>query len=129
MADAPYLVALALVEQQGRRSLPLIGRSLPAATAADADPGETGCTLALSLLLRLWQRSDEVPLRRAIGPDSLLLLEMPLAEMTERLPGLKASWIAAGDTEALRRGLQDLASRGWRISIAKYEPIRFSEWC
>ena len=27
MADAPYLVALALVEQEGRRALPLTGRS------------------------------------------------------------------------------------------------------
>ena len=35
MADAPYLVALALVEISGKRALPLTGRS-QAATAAEA---------------------------------------------------------------------------------------------
>ena len=67
MADSPYLVALALIEQDGRRSLPLTGKSQPAAAAAASDPGETGRSLALELLLRIWQRSDDGPLRRACG--------------------------------------------------------------
>ena len=54
MAESPYLVALALAEQEGRRILPLTGKSRPAALLP-ADPGEEGRTLALELLLRLWQ--------------------------------------------------------------------------
>ena len=128
MADSPYLVALALIEQDGRRSLPLTGKSQPAAAAAASDPGETGRSLALELLLRIWQRSDDGLLRRAAGPDSLLLVELPLEVMSEHLPVLKANWIASGDTPALLAGLQGLVIRGWRIHVAKYEPVSFPSW-
>ena len=128
MADNPYLVALALIEQDGRRSLPLTGKSQSAAAAAASDPGETGRGLALELLLRIWQRSDDGPLRRAAGPDSLLLVELPLEVMSEQLPVLKANWIATGDTAALLDGLKTLVQRGWRIHFAKYEPVSFPSW-
>ncbi|MCX5968568.1 MAG: hypothetical protein NTV57_13190, partial [Cyanobacteria bacterium] len=83
MADAPYLVALALVDKGGLRALPLAGKSQSAAAAQAQDPGEDGHTLALELLLRLWQGSDELPLRRAAGEPSLLLVELPLELMSE----------------------------------------------
>jgi len=79
MADAPYLVALALVELQGQRALPLTGKSQAAAASQAPDPGDQGRTLALELLLRLWQRSDAGALQRVAGEESLLLLEIPLA--------------------------------------------------
>ena len=40
MADAPYLVALALVEIAGNRALPLTGKSQAAAAADAVDPGD-----------------------------------------------------------------------------------------
>lgn len=128
MAEAPYLVALALVHQQGQRALPLTGKSQPAGAASADDPGAAGETLALELLLRLWQRSDEGALQRAAGDDSLLLVELPLEVMSDQLPLLKAQWLAGGDTAALLRSLKELVIRGWRISIAKYEPVTFSSW-
>jgi hypothetical protein len=128
MADAPYLVALALMEQDGRRSLPLSGKSQPATAATTAGPGDNGRSLALELLLRLWQRSDDGALRRAAGPESLLLVELPLELMSEHLPVLKANWIATGDTTALLDGLKKLVIRGWRIQVAKYEPVSFPSW-
>jgi hypothetical protein len=128
MAESPYLVALALVEFAGRRALPLTGKSLSMAAAEASDPGETGRSLALELLLRLWQRSEEGPLQRAAGDVSLLLVEMPLDKMTEQLPRLKADWILDGDTAALLAGLEALAMRGWRVAFAKYEPVRFIPW-
>jgi hypothetical protein len=67
MAEAPYLVALALLEQEGKRALPLNGKSLAVAAAEAPDPGDDGRTLVLELLLRLWQRSEEGALRRAAG--------------------------------------------------------------
>ncbi|MEI6032035.1 MAG: hypothetical protein WCQ20_12865 [Synechococcaceae cyanobacterium ELA739] len=128
MADAPYLVALALVDKGGQRSLPLAGKSLSAAAAAAGDPGEDGRTLALELLLRLWQGSDEQPLRRAAGDPSLLLVELPLEVMSEQLPILKAQWIASGDTPAFLARLQAVVGRAWRITIARYEPLTFVPW-
>ena len=128
MANAPYLVALSLVELDGKRALPLTGKTQSAAGAEANDPGDDGRTLALELLLRLWQRSDEGPLQRAAAHNSLLLIEIPLEVMSEQLPLLKASWLASGDTAAFEASLQALVIRGWRIGIAKYEPVSFSPW-
>ena len=135
MANAPYLVALALVEFDGKRALPLTGKtqsaaaaSAPAENAPAQDPGDDGRTLALELLLRLWQRSDGGPLQRAAGDSSLLLIEIPLDVMSEQLPLLKASWLASGDTAAFETSLKALVIRGWRMGIAKYEPVSFSPW-
>ena len=38
MADAPYLIALALLEQQGERAMPLQGKSLREPLPDDGDP-------------------------------------------------------------------------------------------
>jgi hypothetical protein len=128
MANAPYLVALALVELDCKRALPLTGKTQSAAAAEAQDPGDDGRTLALELLLRLWQRSDGGPLQRAAADSSLLLIEIPLDVMSEQLPLLKASWLATGDTAAFEASLKALVIRGWRMGIAKYEPVSFSPW-
>jgi len=128
MADAPYLIALAMVEFSGQRALPLTGKS-QSLNAADADdPGDDGRTLALELLLRLWQRSDDGPLKRAAGEASLLLVELPMEVMSEQLPLLKANWLAGGETALLLSSIENLAIRTWRITIAKYEPVSFIAW-
>ena len=128
MADAPYLVALALMEIGGKRALPLSGRSQPASAAEASDPGDVGRTLALELLLRLWQRSDEGAIQRAAGENSLLLVELPLELMSDKLPLLKARWISDGDTAAFQEALKGLALRGWRIVFEKYEPVSYQLW-
>ena len=128
MADTPYLVALALVEIQGQRALPLNGKSQTAAALEAAEPGDDGRTLALELLLRLWQRSDAGALQRIAGEESLLLLEIPMEVMSEKLPVIKANWLAGGETAKLLASLAGLSLRAWRITIAKYEPISFHSW-
>jgi hypothetical protein len=128
MAEASYLVALALLEIGGKRALPLAGRSQSASALAADDPGEDGRSLALELLLRLWQRSDEGPIQRAAGENSLLLVEMPLDLMSEQLPLLKASWLSGGDTEEVLEKLKALVQRGWRIVFVKYEPVGYQRW-
>ena len=55
MADRPYLVALALLEQEGKRSLPLNGKSRSGRPAS------------------------------AAGDQSLLLLELPLEALVDAL--------------------------------------------
>jgi hypothetical protein len=127
MADLPYLVALALVDQEGRRALPLNGKSLRVAAELE-DPGDDGRTLALELLLRVWQRSEVGALRRAAGDASLLLVQLPLEVMQERLPLLKAAWLAGGETEAFLNDLGSLAIRAWRVAIARHEPVGFTPW-
>jgi len=128
MADAPYLVALALLERGGQRALPLSGQSQGAEAAASEEPGSLGHSLALGLLLRLWQQSAATPLRRIDSPASLLLVELPLEQMSERLPQLKADWLNSGDTAAFHRALAELALSGWTVEQEPRGPLRFQAW-
>ena len=126
MAEAPYLIALALLEQDGRRAMPLQGKSLQEPLAAGADPGEEGHRQALELLVRVWQRSDNGPLCRAAGPASLLLAEVPMAALMDQLPALKAQWLNSGDTPALVRELLALGGAVWSLGLEQRGPLQFT---
>jgi len=130
MADAPYLVALALIEQGGSRALPLGGRTLPvdAGEPVDDAPHAVAHEVALELLVRVWQRSDDGDLRRAAGEGSLLLVELSMERLNDDLPSLKAAWLETGDTAAFHRNLQAIAARTWSVGIAKFEPVTFRPW-
>ena len=123
MADAPYLVALALFEQNGRRALPLAGRSQAQAAPDGETPTALAHTLPLELLLRIWQRSDAGPLQRVVAPEALLVVELPMGRLPEDLPQIKAEWLNHGDTAAFQQALQALSLRGWHLSIEKFRPV------
>ena len=125
MADAPYLIALALLEQNGERAMPLQGKSLREALAADADPGEVGRQQALELMLRVWQRSDQGLLTRAAGDHSLLLITVPIEALQDDLPAIKAQWLNSGDAAALLEQLQALASGVWSLRLEPRQPLAF----
>jgi hypothetical protein len=125
MADAPYLIALALLEQDGQRAMPLQGQSLREPLPADGDPAELGHGQALELLVRVWQRSDGGPLSRAAGEHSLLLLTVPLEALQAQLPALKARWITNGDTPALLQELRLLADGLWSLGMEPRGPLEF----
>ena len=128
MADSPYLLAIALFTQNGTRAMPLGGRSLPKdATQDEAGvPAQIARELALELLLRVWQRSDQGPLQRQAGSGSLLIAELGIEHLPKDLPHLKAAWLTTGDSAAFRRGLMAISSRCWSMSVAKFEPIAFT---
>ena len=114
LADAPYLVALALINQAGVRAMPLGGRSLPvdAGEPVDEAPHAMAHEVVLELLVRVWQRSDDGDLRRAAGVGSLLLVELSMERLNDALPVLKAAWLETGDTAAFHQGLQTTAFFG-----------------
>ena len=126
MADAPYLIALALLEQDGQRAMPLQGKSLRQAIPADGDPGDEGHRQALELLVRVWQRSDDGPLGRAAAERSLLLAQVPMEALQEQLPALKACWLATGDTAVLLEQLGALGSGLWSLGLARREPLQYT---
>ena len=128
MADNPYLVCLALIEQNGQRRLPLGGKGLQQSIPAGSDPGADGHALALDLLLRLWQQSDDGAIQRAQGLQSLLLLELPMDCFLETLPQLKQAWLRSGNTEALMDGLRQLTAQGWTLATAKFSQPTFACW-
>ena len=125
MADAPYLIALALLEQQGERAMPLQGKSLREPLPADGDPGAVGHQQALELLMRVWQRSDTGPLQRAAADQSLLLVEVPIEALQEQVPALKARWINGGDTAALLDDLRRIAEAVWSLELEPRQPLRY----
>ena len=128
MADSPYLLAIALFEQNGKRAMPLGGRSQPKDVIQDEQgvPVQLASELAFELLLRVWQRSDQGPLQREAGPESLLMAELGMEHLPEDLPLLKAAWLTTGDSAAFRQGLLAITSRCWSVSVAKFAPIAFT---
>ena len=126
MADAPYLIALALLEQNGERALPLQGKSLREPFTADGDPGEVGRQQALELLVRVWQRSDQGALNRAAGDRSLLVVAVPIEALQEELPALKAQWLNSGDTDVLVQGLSALGSGVWSLNQEPRQPLTYA---
>ena len=125
MADAPYLIALALLEQSGERAMPLQGKSLREPLPADGDPGEVGQQQALELLVRVWQRSDQGALNRAAGDRSLLVVAVPIEALQEELPALKAQWLNSGDTDVLVQGLSALGSGVWSLNLEPRQPLTY----
>lgn len=126
MADAPYLIAMALMEQNGSRTMPLQGQSLREPIAPDGDPGEVGRRQALELMLRVWQRSDQAPVQRAAGNRSLLLAELPIEALTEQLPRLKAAWLNGSGTDSLIEGLTAIGAASiWSLEVEPRTPLVF----
>lgn len=124
MADAPYLIALALLEQDGQRAMPLQGKSLKQPIATGETPAEEGERQALELLLRVWQRTDGGALRRSAAEQSLLLAEVPMTALMGPLPALKAEWLGDGNTEALIAGLKALGGGGvWSLKLEQRGPL------
>lgn len=125
IADAPYLIALALLEQQGERAMPLQGKSLREPLPADEDPGAVRHQQALELLMRVWQRSDQGALRRAGGTHSLLLIAVPIEALQEQVPALKARWLNGGDTATLLDDLRRIAEAVWSLELEPRQPLRY----
>ena len=95
--------------------------------AAGSDPALRHA-LALDLLLRLWQQSDDGAIHRAQGLQSLLLLELPMDCFLETLPQLKQAWLRSGNTAALMEGLRQLTAQGWTLATAKFSQPTLASW-
>ena len=125
--EHPYLIALALMEQDGSRLLPLGGKSIKKALLPNANPGETGESLILQLLLRVIQKSETAPLRRAYKTQSLLLIEIPMISMQEKIPLIKAEWISSGNNPRFMSELQTISTKVWSVSFEKGQGVHFSK--
>ncbi len=123
--EFPYIVCLALIEQGGKRFMPLGGRSLKQVIEKDSDPGDIGYKIALELLLRVFQLSEASPITQAINDNSLVLIQIPLVEMQDKLPSLKASWIETGNHEVFFSKLNQLCDGVWNLKYVRYKGICF----
>lgn len=71
--EFPYLIGVALIEEEGKRSMPIGGKSIPKAIGVSQDPGEKGNLIALELLIRVLQRSDKGYIKRCFKEFEALI--------------------------------------------------------
>ena len=107
--------------------MPLGGRSQQQNVSLGEAPEALAHALALELLLRIWQRSDDGPLQRAAGSEALIVVELQMERLPEDLPRIKADWLNSGDTSALMAALQSISLRGWSFSIEKFRPVALNQ--
>ena len=126
MASQDYLIAIALIEQNNERAMPLGGKEVK----LDIDEKENFKKLredvTLNLLLRLFQRSDDGPMKRISCEKGLLLVHMHPKRMQKELPFIKAEWIRDGDTNQFIQYLSNLSKQIWTASFVKYQGVEFT---
>ena len=126
MASQDYLIAIALIEQNLVRAMPLGGKEIKDNLLEDKDNfNKLGEDVILNLLLRVFQRSDEGPLKRASEDTGLLLVHMHPKRMQKELPFIKSEWIRDGDTNQFLKYLGNLSKEIWSASFIKYKGIEF----
>ena len=125
MDEFPYLIAIALIDQGGRRAMPLGGKSLKDLIDGTQSPEEKGHLVALELLLRVFQRSEKDTLKAIAGDESLLIVQLHMDVMQEKLPILKSEWLKSGDKNRFISELKVISSGLWKINFARYEGIKF----
>ena len=126
MANQDYLIAMALIEQNGIRALPLGGKEIKDDLKNDDNFKKLGEEVVLNLLLRVFQRSDEGPLKRASEDQGLLLVHMHPKRMQKELPFIKSEWIRDGDTHQFLKYLGNLSKEIWTASFIKYKGVEFT---
>ena len=125
MSQSTYLIALALIEQSGKRAMPLGGKSVKHELKSNIQPNDIGQTLVTELLIRIFQKSEVDNIKRAAGHHSLLLVQIDMEIMQSNLPIIKSEWIHSGDTEQFIAKLVQLSENVWHLRFTKYEGIQF----
>ena len=126
MASQDYLIAIALIEQNLVRAMPLGGKEIKDTLEEAENFKKLGEEVILNLLLRVFQRSDEGALKRAAEDKGLLLVHMHPKRMQKELPFIKSEWIRDGDTKQFLKYLGNLSKEVWTASFDKYKGIEFT---
>jgi len=126
MASQDYLIAIALIEQNNIRAMPLGGKEVKDNLEDSNSFKKMGEEVILNLLLRVFQRSDEGALKRASQDKGLLLVHMHPKRMQKELPFIKSEWIRDGDTNQFLKYLGNLSKEIWTVSFIKYKGVEFT---
>ena len=126
MASQDYLIAIALIEQNNQRAMPLGGKEIKINIEEKENFKKLGEDVVLNLLLRLFQRSDDGAIKRLSAEKGLLLVHMHPKRMQKELPFIKSEWIRDGDTNQFLQYLGNLSKEIWSTSFIKYKGIEFT---
>ena len=127
MSEHLYLIAIALIDQDGQRFMPLGGKSISKSFDPNGSLADAGESLVAELLLRVFQKSESGRLRRSNGDKSLLLIQLPMELMQERIPLIKAQWIKSGDGEKLISDLKIICDGVWSAAFNREDGLHFSK--
>ena len=123
MASQDYLIAIALIEQNNVRAMPLGGKEIKGKLDEEDNLKNLAHEVILNLLLRIFQRTDEGPLKRVSEEKGLLLVHMHPKRMQKELPFIKSEWIRDGDTNQFLKYLGNLSKEIWTASFVKYKGV------
>ena len=126
MNEQKYLIAIALVEQNNQRIMPIGGKTLPMSLSEKTFPQKESEKIILDLLLRLFKRSSEGELKIPEKDTGLFVAEISIDDMQKNIPIIKANWINNGNTNELLIKLTSICSKLWSINYKKYEGIIFN---
>ena len=126
MASTNYLIAIALIEQNNERAMPLGGKEIKLDIEDKDNFKKLGEDVVLNLLLRLFQRSDDGAIKRLSSEKGLLLVHMHPKRMQKELPFIKSEWIRDGDTNQFLQYLGNLSKEIWSTSFIKYKGVEFT---
>ena len=126
MANQDYLIAIALIEQNNLRAMPLGGKEIKDNLEDTDNFKKLSEEVILNLVLRVFQRSNEGALKRASEDKGLLLVHMHPKRMQKELPFIKSEWIRDGDTNQFLKYLGNLSKEIWTVSFVKYKGVEFT---
>ena len=126
MASQDYLIAIALIEQNSIRAMPLGGKEIKNNLNDTESFNKLGEEVILNLLLRVFERTDDGALKRASNDKGLLLVHMHPKRMQKELPFIKSEWIRDGDTTQFLKYLGNLSKEIWTASFVKYKGVEFT---
>tara|TARA_B100000073_G_C23626825_1_gene530870 strand:- start:487 stop:891 length:405 start_codon:yes stop_codon:yes gene_type:complete len=126
MASQDYLIAIALIEQNNERAMPLGGKEIKGDIKDKESFKKQAEDVILNLLLRLIERSDEGAIKRLSNEKGLILVHMHPKRMQKELPFVKSEWIRDGDTNQFLQYLGNLSKEIWTTSFIKYKGVEFT---
>ena len=127
MEEQKYLIAIALVEQNNKRLMPLGGKNCAEIDILNQTSKKEAEKIILDLLLRLFKRTNEGNLKISNEETGLLLAEISFESMQNNLPTIKSNWINTGNTDTLIEKLKSSSSNLWSINYKKHEGIMFND--
>jgi len=127
MDSYKYLIAFALIQQGKERAMPIGGKSIKQPIEPDQTPEGIGQSIVNQLLLRVFQRSQKEPLKRAGDDFSLLLAQLSIDVMQERIPLLKSRWIQKGETKIFTDQLIEISDIVWAVTFSRDDGVVYSK--
>ena len=111
MSNYPYLISIVLIEQDGKRFMPMGGKSLKEVDSSDSLIKLKAFDVALELLLRVLEKSESGKLKRLAKEKSLLIAKLELNSLQQKFPFIKKEWIINGRNQQFISSLLEISEK------------------